>query len=533
MSAEINAEVRVGRPAGNALAEGYVAGSEAVTAFYGGHWTDPGAYREKAREVAERFDPATLAAVADAIHAPDDPARARLERVVEEDGLVVTTGQQPVLFGGPLYTLYKALTAVALADTLQDLLERPVLPLFWVASEDHDWDEAGHTHLIDLDNDLRRIEVPVAEGESRPVHRVELGEGLQTAREAFETLLPETDFSGPFLDLLRESYPAGSTLSGGFRRLMAGLLASLPLAFVDAAHPLVKERSRPVLLGELDAADEHEALLTREAARLEEAGYPVQVPILEGGVNLFLEGPGGRERIYRDDGSFHLRHSGLPLDRDEILRRVEADPAVLSPNVLLRPVVESAVFPVVSYVAGPGEIAYYAQLSAFFEAHGIRMPVIHPRFSATLLEGKVAKVLEKFGLEPEAMQRPHHELVSELAREEMPDEVRRALGEIRGALGQGTARLLDAAREVDPTLKGPITHARNESFSAFNEAEKKIVQAVKRQDEIALAQLEKARVHLHPLGRPQERVVNPFYYLVRYGPDFLKSLRERFVVEME
>lgn len=535
MSGEVNVDLRAGLPGGNALVRDYVAGEERARSFFGGDFRSAEAYREKAREVASRFGRSERERAASLVHAPGEGGRERLERWVEGEGVLVATGQQPGLFSGPLYTVYKALTAARLADTLEGVLDRPVLPLFWVASEDHDWVEAGQTWLVDRENELRRIGLPLdLEAEQRPLHRVALDEPLARSVEDFLDALPSTDFSPPLVDAVRRAYAPGRTLPEAFRALLEEILAFLPLVWIDAADPGLKEASLPILLRELEAAEAHEALLARESERVERAGYPVQVPILEGGVNLFLEGSAGRERLYRDGaGRFHLRHSGTALTADDIRRRVEEEPGALSPNVLLRPVVESAVLPVVASVLGPGEIGYFAQLPAFFEAHDLRIPVAHPRTSITVLEGKVEKVLAKFGLAPDDLERPHHELAGEIAREEMPPEVRDALAGIRGAIGQGSARLVQAARDLDPTLKGPVDHARNAAFSAFQEAEKKILQAVKREDEIALSQLEKARVHLRPLGKPQERVLNPFYYLVRYGPGFLKAAEERIVVEIE
>jgi bacillithiol biosynthesis cysteine-adding enzyme BshC len=304
------------------------------------------------------------------------------------------------------------------------------------------------------------------------------------------------------------------------------------MLYVDAADPGLKELSRDVLFRELEAAEEHETMLHRVASHLEMDGYPVQVPILQGGVNLFLEGPSGRDRLYRTDSGFRLNRAEVAVSFEEIRDRVDADPSLLSPNVLLRPVVESTLFPTVSYVAGPGELAYYAQLKELFHNHGIRMPIIFPRHSVTFVETKVGKVLEKFHLGVEALDRPFHELAAEIAREEVPADVRRALGEIRGAIGKGASALTKASQVVDPTLKGPVTHARNAAFSAFDEAERKILQAVKRQNEISLGQLEKAQRNLFPLGKPQERVLNAFYYLSRYGPELIPALLDAFDVAL-
>jgi bacillithiol biosynthesis cysteine-adding enzyme BshC len=515
------------------LVRDYLLGETHLGRFYGGSYRDGEAYRRKAREVDERFHRYARERAAGLLHPPSGASARRLEAFVEKGGYFVTTGQQPGLFTGPLYSIYKALSAVRLAQELESLLGRPVLALFWIASEDHDWPEANHTHLLDVHNELRTFELPPQAGPPhRPLHRIGLSEGLPETLAGFLEALPESEFSPPLFELIREAYAPGCTLPEGLHHLLDGLLADVPLFFVDGAHPDLKNASLPVLLRELAEAEEHEAVLSRTGGHLELEGYDLQVPILPGGVNLFFEGEEGRDRLYRDGSHFRLNRAGTSMTLAEIRARTEEDPSLLSPNVLLRPVVESSLFPTLGYVAGPGEIAYYAQLKELFHAHGLRMPVVYPRHSATLLEGKIRKVLDKFHFSPEAMGRPFHELAAEIAREELPDEARQALGEIRGAIGKGTGTLTRAVTAMDPTLKGPVTQARNAAFSAFDEAERKILQAVKRENEVGLEQLEKARRHLFPMGKPQERVLNVFYYLARYGPGLIPALLDEFPVAL-
>ncbi len=511
----------------------YLRGETHLARFFNGSFLDPASFREKAREVEDRFHRDHRERALSFLSTPSGAAARGLEGFVEKGGFFVTTGQQPGLFTGPLYTLYKALSAVKLARALEGLLDRPVLPLFWIASEDHDWEEVDHAHVLDRGNEIRTLRIQPQKGSlHRPLHQIPLTTGLEeTVAELIETL-PSSEFSHTYFQLLRDGNPQGATLPGGFLRTLGGLLAHLPLLFVDGAHPALKEASLPVLFREMEEAEAHEALLVRVASHLETEGYPVQVPVLEGSVNLFFDGPLGRDRLYREGDGFRLNRSGARLTRGEVRERTLADPALLSPNVLLRPVVESTLFPTLAYVAGPGELAYYAQLKEFFQAHGIRMPVIVPRHSATLVEAKVGKVLEKFHLAPEALNRPFHELAGEIAREEVPPAIRHALGEIKGAIGKGAGVLAEAVKEVDPTLRGPVTAARNTAFQAFDEAERKVLQAVKRQNETALEQLEKAQQHLFPLGKPQERVVNPFYYLTRFGPGLIDALLEAFDVAL-
>jgi bacillithiol biosynthesis cysteine-adding enzyme BshC len=520
------------------LVRDYLDGAEGAARFF--PWTgwsdDPDQFREKARLVGSRFDRAARERVAAMVRAPGVGAAARLESWVERGGYLVTTGQQPGLFTGPLYSVYKALTAACWAEALEDVVGVPVLPLFWVASEDHDWEEAHDTWIVGMDNELHHVELPPPPPEERnqPLHRCRAH--LEEALGRFLEHLPDSDFSKEYIKLLRDTWEGGVSLPDAFRTTLEGLLAPFGVLFVDAHAPLLKEASRGVLVRELEGAAAHEEVLSRRAAELDGAGYGVQVSVLEGGVNLFMEGPGGRERLYRDgveDGAgFTLKGSGYALTREEVLAGIAATPCTVSPNVLLRPVVESAVFPTLAYVGGPGEMAYFGQLEPLFQAHGVDMPVVLPRFSVTVLESKIRKVLDKFGLPPHALARPFHEVAADIARDELPDEVREALRQLKGAIGQGTAALSEAAKAIDPTLKGPISHARGVAFGAVQEAEKKILQAVKRENEIALQQLDKARLHLYPDGRPQERVLNVFYYLTRYGDRFLHDVSRRFAAAL-
>ncbi len=528
----LNLELRVERPSGSSLVQDYVAEEPRAVIFFGRSHARIDSYLEKAVEVDTRFDGAARKRAAELVRAPTPAAAAALERWVGEGGYFVTTGQQPGLFTGPLYSVYKALSAVRLARVLTEKVKKPVLPLFWVASEDHDWAEVDHTFVVDTTNELRRVDLRLEPppGE-RPIHRVPLDGAVGDCLDRFAESFPDNDFKADAMALLRAAYAPDRHLGEAYRAALEGLLGRYDVLFVDAADPGVKEHSLPLLLDELEGSRAGEDMLARRAGELEAAGYHVQVPILPEGVNLFLEGPAGRERVHRAEGGFRLRHSDLRLSGDEIRDRATTDPSILSPGVLLRPVVESTLFPVLSYVGGPGEVAYFAQLPEYFERFGIRMPVVHPRFSVTVLEGKIVKVLDKFGLEPSALAQPHHELAAAITREEIPDDVRTALGELRGGIGKGAAGLQKAAQAIDATLKGPVGHFRSVAFAALEDVEKKIVASLKRENDIALGQLEKAQLHLYPLGKPQERVLNAFYYLARYGRGFLDAVLERMRVE--
>jgi len=525
--------VRIERviPGGSDLVRDWLAGEPSAGAFYPGSTSDGEVVRSLAETLAGSVTRAGRERVARAIRGGGAVREARLQAFIEREGLVVTTGQQPVLFGGPLYVLYKALGAIHLAERFEAALGRPVLPVFWIGSEDHDWDEARHTFVLDLKNDLREISVEDDDDRMPALHRRPIGEALGAALEAFLQFLPETDFSAPWIGILRDAVEAEDTLPRSFERILRGLLEKRGLFFLQAHEAGLKEHTAGLLLRELASARASEEALRAHADSITAAGYDLQVPILEGASNVFLEGPAGRERLMRQgeggregEGGFELRRSGRRLTLDEVRTAAGADLLALSPNVLLRPVVEAAFLPTLAYVAGPGEAAYLAQCAPLFERHGVQRPLVHMRPSFRLIESKVEKVLEKFELAPEALARPHHELAGSVLRDDMPASVKQALGRLRGSIARGTQELTASVVEVDPTLKASVEHVRNQGFQQIDEVEKKVVQALKRKNEIALEQLQKAQVHLYPGGAAQERMVGPWYYLFRYGEELIDRL---------
>jgi bacillithiol biosynthesis cysteine-adding enzyme BshC len=264
-----------------------------------------------------------------------------------------------------------------------------------------------------------------------------------------------------------------------------------------------------------------------QTERLLGAGYPALVSVAAGASNVFRQDELGRDRLVRQGAGWLLRRSRRRLDHAELLRELEQRPEAFSPNVLLRPVVESALFPTLAYVGGPAETSYFAQIGCLFHEHGIAPPLVHPRLGVTLVEGKVRKVLERFSLGSEDVRRPFEEVAAQLVRDQVPDEVSEALAALRNALQAGYARLGEAATPIDPTLRGPITGARNQALAQTAELEKKIRQHLRQQNETRLEQLRKAAANLYPEGVPQERLLNVYPYLVRYGPGLIDAIRER------
>ncbi len=518
---------------GSRLVRDYLNDVPSASAFYRGSPFRVATYRAKAEKLDAITGPEAIARAATAIRPVGPAAERALRAVGRQPGFFVTTGQQPGLFGGPLYSLYKALTAVRLAETLAAALGRPVMPLFWIASEDHDWEEANHAYVVDGSNALRRIALDGGPGSARPpLFRVRLGEAVRAAAEQLTRYFPPNDFRARYVDLIDDAYRPSATMAEAFAALMTALLRDTPLGLVDAADPALKEASRPLLRAEAEDPVGAAAAVGHCCDDLTARGYALQVPHLPDATNLFVDGTGGRERLMHADAAFSLRGSGRTIPRAEVLALIEGEPRRVSPNVLLRPVVESFVFPTLAYVGGPGELAYFGQLRGLFRHHGVDMPVATPRGSLLALETKVAKVLDKYGLEIDDLQHANA-VLTRFARNRVPAEVREAVAGWRSAVASFAATMERSATRIDPVLKGAVTKARNSGLAAVAGLEKKVVRAVKRNDELARNQIAKAQVNLWPAGKPQDRVLGPFQYLMRYGPHFVPTALNRIRLELD
>lgn len=518
---------------GGDLVRHYLAGEPSLSPFYAGHPSDPEAYQRKAAAVAQRLSAESRALVAPALRPLSAGAAARLGRILSGDGYVVTTGQQAGLFGGPLYTVNKALSAMRLAEALEERLGEPVLAVFWIAADDHDWAEVDHTWVLDREGGTRRIRV--TSDADLPPHAMAdrlLGDGVSAALDALERALPESEFTPSVLGAVRAAYRPDATVAGAFETLLATLFEGHDLALMSSSHPAVKRASAPVLRRAIERSESDAATLARTTKRLAAAGYPAQVQLADEASNVFLHDEHGRDRMVREGDGWELRRSRRRLTDEEVNALLSEQPERFSPNVLLRPVVESTILPTLAYVAGPAELSYFAQIGCLFEAHGVEPPIVYPRFRIMLLEGRVRRVLEKFGLEVEDFARPVHALTADLVRREVPAEATRAIEAMRAAIGAGYADVTGGAAVVDATLEAWMEKQRNAALINLNDAERKVASHLRKRMQIEIGQIEKAANAIAPNGAPQERVLNVIGFLARHGTDLLRDMKAALQVDL-
>lgn len=462
----------------------------------------------------------------DAFGTTTPEARRRLERILDGDGILVSTGQQPVLFTGPLYVLYKAVGAIQLAEEVERATGKPALASFWIASDDHDWEEVGGTRLLDRENRLRSVRLePPPERAERSAGPAPLPAAVDECLDEVSQILPESEFVGDYIDLFRDAYRPNRPVSEAFARALSGVLGRRPMAWLDAGGEEVKRASAPLLRRSLEEAGEEERAVRRGTDRVREAGYEVQIPLMGDGTHVFYDTGEARVRLYAtESGDFRLGRDGPRAARAEVLEELQREPARFSPNVSLRPVLESWLLPVEYSVVGPGETAYWAQLPQLFEHRGVEMPTLRPRPSWVIVEDKVEKVLRKLGAGPGDFRDGGEELIHGVVSESRPEAVDSALGELRVAIHAATEDVDEALDRELPGIRSSVGKARSDLFGAVDELEQAVDRRVEERQEVLVRQIRKAAAHLYPDGEPQERVLNPLYYLARYGRDFLAAV---------
>lgn len=452
-------------------------------------------------------------------------AAENLKRLFGEGGLCVTTGQQPGLLTGPLFTIYKALTTLALARDFEQHLGRPVVPVFWVAGDDHDFLEASHLYHLTPSSGVERVELRVRAPDAplRPLYQEPLGPEIRSVIDTVLGATPDSEFRGDVTRWVERHYRAEQDFAGAFAEAVAELLGPYGLVVLRSTHSAAKRAMGPHLVAALEAAGELDRDLAQRAAELHSAGRPAPVPVGEGATLVMVQDVQGRDRLVLGDGAYVTRRSGRTWSSDRLRAMAEEDPERLSPNVLLRPAVEAALLPTLAYVAGPGELAYLPQADPIYRILGIAPQAAVPRWSGRVIEARVAKVLDKYGIGATDLALPEGQLEASLVEGDMPAAARDALAALRHGLKQHYAGLEEAAVEVDATMRKSVQSARNSALAGVTQLEKRLVSHLKKRNDIVVRQIAKARSSLFPEGRPQERMFNVIPYLVRYGTRFLDA----------
>lgn len=436
--------------------------------------------------------------------------RAQLKRLSHPQARVVVAGQQARLLGGPAYSVHKAADAALLSRQL-DREDAPVLPVFWIASQDHNSAEVASTHLLDLRERAFHPSLNLPEGVpvGRILWREAWTEELRALIHAFDALAPHKAW---VLERLEYAWQ-GQSYADVFARLMFSLLGESGLLLLDPLHPALAALAIPALERELLDPLSGPQRIEEAAARLEQRGFKAQLRRPEGATNLFLEGEDGQRRLLRYAGGRFF--AGDDYSREALLALLRRDPSRITPAAGLRPAVQDTLLPTVAFVVGPGELAYGAQLRGVYELCGVPQPVLWPRLSVTWLEPNVARLLRQYGLSAAEFQRgPEQALGAALARERQLS----ALSERHlDALSEQFQALTRDLSALDPTLQRSVSRTEDYALSRLERHRQQAIRALARAEDKRSGQLGRLKLHLLPHEHPQEREMNFLTYLLKHG----------------
>ena len=508
------------------LAADYVFDHARVAEFFAGNPEDPAAWRDAIARTQRH--PRQRDRLVDVLHAQQrdrgaPPAAVEAAgELTDRQSVAIVTGQQAGLFGGPLFTLLKALTAIRLAQQVRAEHGVPAVAVFWIDAEDHDWDEVKSCRV--LDSELKVLSIAAGDPSgagNEPVARVRLDDAVVAALSALESALPTTEFTPALLDSLRAVYCPGTGMADAFGRWLEQTLGSRGLVVFDAADAAAKPLVAQLFADELDHPGRTSRLAAEAGERLAARDYHVQATPQQGSTALFHINS-GRQSIKPHPQGFQV---GDTVEIAASLRqRVLESPAEFSPNVLLRPLVQDTLFPTACYVAGPNELAYLAQLRQVYESFSLPMPLIQPRASATILDTNAMRFLTRHDIPMESLRAQDEAVLNDVLEAQLPPSVDASLEDAIQAIQPRMERLAKEVQLIDATLEGATRSTLGRMQDDLKKLHGKIIQAAKRKDETLRRQFRHAKGQAFPEGEPQERVIGFVYFLNRYGPALVDRL---------
>jgi bacillithiol synthase len=454
---------------------------------------------------------------------PSKQTQFNIEALNSKKTIAVVTGQQLGLLGGPLYTLYKTLTAIKLCNFLKEKFDDyHFVPVFWLEGDDHDYDEVRVANILNNENQILKLEY--SDGLDEETNRGSVAElkfnhNLSNVFDSLQNSLRDTEFKSSIISFYKSFYSENKTFLEAFRELMIKLFDEFGLVVFNPVFPAVKQMLKPIFANEITNYMNHTGYLVERSAELEES-YHAQVKVKP--INLFYLENNERLLIEPAEKEYRLKGKRKKFTQEELLSHIENTPEKFSPNVLLRPICQDFLFPTAFYVGGPSEVSYFAQISPLYKIYKIDQPYIYPRSSATIVEKGAKTVLEKYSLGYQGLFTTEQEMISkivsansELDLEELFTKASASISEIMDKLGADLTNVDKSLPEISGKTKLKIEEA-------INLLKSKSVEAEKKKYDITIRQLSKIRNLLYPNTNLQERELNFIYFANKYGLEIIK-----------
>ena len=516
------------------LAGDYAFNFKQVEGLYAGDPTDPEAWRHTVARVQRhqrrRADISAVLLGQQEERGAPAAARRAAATLADPAAVAILTGQQAGAFGGPLFTLLKAITALQLARRTERELQVPTVAVFWVDAEDHDWEEVRSCTVLDAEFQPRTVTLADLEGAGElPIAQLTIDPRVEHTIDELAALLPRTEFTPDILTSIRQAWRPGRGMARAFATWLEQLLGDFGLVVFESADRRAKPLVSDVFAREL-AAPGRTASLAAEAGKLLAArGHAPQVVPQSDSVSLFSL-DGGRRPIRRQGNQFLIgdeAHAPDALSQDARSR-----PDGFSPNVLLRPIVQDTLFPTICYVAGPSELAYLGQLRGVYEQFGVPMPLMYPRATATLLDSAAARFLTKYAVPFEDLRTPDESTLNRLLEAQLPANVEESLRDAGVAVHEAMTRVVNALPALDPTLQGAAKTTLGRMEHDLRSLHNKVIHAAKKRHDVLRRQFMRAQAQAFPHGHPQERTLGCVYVLNKYGPGIAELLLNELPLEL-
>ena len=458
------------------------------------------------------------------------PATAAAASLLDPRSVAVVTGQQAGAFGGPLFTLLKAITAIQLTRRVGAEQGVPAAAVFWVDAEDHDWDEVASCTILDANFQPKTVTLPAPQGAGAlPVAELTLDARVEDSLAELAAALAPCDFTEWVMTGLRGAYRPGVRMADAFARWLEALLGPHGLVVFESADPAAKPLAANVFARELAAPGRTAALAASAGEQLAARGHAPQVTPQPDSLSLFhLDG--GRKPIKRQGDTFLIGDERR--SRDDLASEAAASPERFSPNVLLRPIVQDTLFPTVAYVSGPSELAYLGQLGGVYQQFGVPMPLMYPRAMATLVDSATARFLAKYEVPLQDLQAQDESALNRLLESQLPRSVEEAMTDAGEAIRRAMQRVIDALPAIDPTLAGAGQTVLGKMEHELRGLHGKMIHGAKKRDETLRRQFTRAQAQTFPQGDPQERALGVVFFLNRYGPALVDRLFEELPLEI-
>ncbi|MEX0906309.1 MAG: bacillithiol biosynthesis cysteine-adding enzyme BshC [Balneolaceae bacterium] len=453
-----------------------------------------------------------------------------LNKLSDEKSFAVVTGQQLILYGGPVFTIYKVLTAIELSNKWQKKYNKPFVPVFWLADEDHDFEEVSKIGFPGTD-EFNEINIGALGEGNETAGELSLNGSFSEFRKSLEESQIETEFSRDLWKALDDFYSSGEKLRTAFGRLLLFLFGKHGLVLAGSNDQAIKNHVVQPLQKSVVNYKELYKSLQGTTRGLVKKGYQAQVQVQES--NLFwIDEYRQRKKINVKDNRWAVEKDGREWSTEQLSKEIEKQPHRFSPNVFLRPVVQDTLLPSITYIGGPGEIAYYSQMKNFYRNFDMEMPLIFPRFSATVLESGIDRIKEKLPFSfPDYFDRIE-DLESRYIQNKNSVDVEQLFAQWKNRTDELTKEIKTKIGEIDPTLAGSAGKAKAVYLAELDKLKGKIYRSIKQQEKIQLERLHKIKNNINPNKNLQEREVAFIYFMNKYGLDIWDIFAKHFEDEI-